>query len=524
VVGLVLVIACVNVANLLLGLTAARSREIAVRRALGAARGRLVRQLITESMVLASLGGVFGILLAMYLVRVLPRLTDDLPRLTEITLDGRVLVFALLATAVTAVLFGLAPALQSSRGDLNEVLKEGGRGGIGARQGRILRSSLVAAEVALSVIVLVGASLLVRSMMRVVNQNIGFNAEQLTSANVGLFFFETPEQRALMLKQALERVAQVPGVRQVAGGSGLPPQTAQRGTGFEVAGRTPDAAEQNGAYWLGVTPGYFSTLGTRVLQGREFEATDGASSAPVIIINQSLARTLFGSADPLGRQVRLTNSDLQPVWRTVVGVVDDVRYSGVENPTVSAIYTPFDQAPFLWSYLMMRSDVPAERLVRPIREAIRTVDARMVPARVQAHSTLISDLIATRRFLTALLAGFALLALVLAAVGIYGVIAYTVAQRKREIGVRMALGAQPGLVIRQVVSGALRLVSIGVILGLVASIWLTRLLSSMLYDVRATDPVSYLGGAALIGAIALLASGIPALRASSVDPLIALRE
>lgn len=524
VVGLVLVIACANVANVLLGLTAGRAREIAVRRALGAARARLVRQLITESVMLAAVGGALGVLLALWLVRTLPSLTDDLPRLNEIALDGQVLLFALLASVLTALLFGLAPALQSSGGDLNEVLKEGGRGGVGARGGRVLRSTLVAAEVALSVIVLVGAGLLVRSLVRVVNQDVGFNAEQLISTNIGLFYFNEPGQRTVILDQVLQRVAALPGVQQAAGGSGLPPRTAQRGTGFRVAGRTPDAAEQNGAYWLGVTPAYFSTLGTRVVKGREFQQTDGANDLPVVIINEGLAGTLFGSGEALGRQIQLTNPDLQPVWRTVVGVVEDVRYTGVEDPTVAAVYTPYAQAPFLWSYLMVRSDLPAERLARPLRDAIRSVDARMVPARVEAHSNVVAELIAARRFLTALLAGFALLALLLAAIGIYGVIAYTVAQRRREIGVRMALGAQPAVVVRQVVSGALTMVGIGAAAGLLASLWLTRLLGTMLYDVPATDPVSYLGGALLIGAIGLVASAVPALRAATLDPLVALRD
>jgi putative ABC transport system permease protein len=524
VVGLVLAIACANVANLLLGLTAARSREIAVRRALGAARGRLVRQLITESLVLAALGGALGVLAAYWLVRALPSLTDDLPRLNEITLDSTVLFFAIAASALTAMLFGVAPAVQGSRTDINEVLKEGGRGGVGMRRGRVLRSSLVAAEVAISVIVLVGASLFVRSLVRAVNQDIGFSAEQLVSASIGLFYFDDPAQRTVMLNQALERIANVPGVQQVAGGTGLPPQTAQRRTGFNVTGRTPDAAQQNGAYWLAVTPDYFATLGTRVIKGREFQPTDGATGAPVIIINESLARALFGESDPLGRVMQLTNADAGPAVRTIVGVVADVRYAGVENPTVAALYTPFAQTPFLWSFLMVRSNLPAERLVRPIRDAIRTVDPRMVPARVQPHEQVVGDLLATRKFLTLLLTGFALLALVLAAVGIYGVIAYTVTQRRREIGVRLALGAAPGTVIRQVVTSALRLVGIGMVIGLLASIGLTRLLSTMLYDVTATDTLSYLAGALLIGTIGLAAAAGPALKAAAVDPLTALRE
>jgi putative ABC transport system permease protein len=524
VVGLVLLIACGNVANLLLGLTAARAREIAVRRALGAGKTRLIRQLITESLVLALVGGAFGILLAMWLVRLLPKLTDDLPRLSEVGLDSRVLFFAIVASVTTALLFGLAPALQGSRSDLNEVLKEGGRGGVGMQRGGALRAALVSGEVALAVIVLVGAGLMIQSMMRVVNQDIGFETDDLISANVGLFYFSEPAQRSQMLSQVLERVATVPGVEQVAGGSALPPQTAQRGTGFSVAGRTPDAVEQDGAYWIGITPAYFSTLGTRVIRGREFSHTDGANGAPVAIINQTLARALFGDQDPLGRQIQLTNPDAGPAWRTIVGVVADVRYSGVEDPTVSAIYTPFNQTPFLWSYLMVRSKQPAERLTRPLRQAIGGLDPRMMPARVNQHSDVVGELIATRAFLTWLLAAFALLALTLAAVGIYGVISYNVAQRRREIGVRLALGARPALVVAQVVTRALRLIAIGAAVGLIAAFWLTRLLTSMLYDMRATDPKTYVLGAVVMTAIGFAASGLPALRASHVDPARILRE
>jgi predicted permease len=327
-----------------------------------------------------------------------------------------------------------------------------------------------------------------------------------------------------MLSQVLERVAAVPGVEQVAGGSALPPETAQRGTGFSVAGRTPDTVEQDGAYWIGITPAYFSTLDTRVVRGREFSHTDGANGAPVAIINQALARALFGDQDPIGRQIQLTNPDAGPAWRTIVGVVADVRYSGVEDPTVSAIYTPFNQTPFLWSYLMVRTKLPAERLTRPLRQAIGGLDPRMMPAQVNQHGDVVGDLIATRSFLTWLLAAFALLALTLAAVGIYGVISYNVAQRRREIGVRLALGARPGLVVAQVVTRALRLIAIGAAVGLIAAFWLTRLLTSMLYDMRATDPKTYALGAVVMTVIGFAASGLPALRASHVDPARILRE
>jgi predicted permease len=442
----------------------------------------------------------------------------------EIAVDARVLGFALIAALLTALLFGIAPALQGARGDLNEVLKEGGRSGIGSRRGGLLRSTLVAGEVALAVIVLIGASLFLRSLVRVVNQDIGFQPEGLISSNVGLFYFQEPARRAQMLERALERVRTVPGVSAVAAGSGLPPQSAQRGTGFSVAGRAQDEVEQSGASWIGITPGYFATLGTRIVRGREFNDTDSEAGAPVAVINASLARSLFGDTNPIGRQLQLTNPDAGVSWRTIVGVVDDIRYSGVENARVAAIYTPFVQTPFMWAYLMVRSPVPADRLTRPLRQAVAGVDQRMVPARVQQHTRVVGDLIATRSFLTWLLAAFALLALVLASVGIYGVISYNVAQRRREIGVRLALGARPGVVVTQVVLRALRLIAIGAVAGMGAALWLTRLLTTMLYGLRPTDPATYVLGGALITAIGFTAAGLPALRAARVEPSLVLRE
>ncbi len=523
-VGLVLLIACANVANLLLGLTTARSREIAVRRALGAPRGRLIRQLITESLVLSLLGGAAGLVLATWTLRFLPRLAADLPRLTEIRLDPRVLLFTIAASIATALLFGLVPALQGSRTDLNEVLKEGGRSGIGSRRGGVLRSTLVAAEVAISLVVLVGAGLLVQSLVRVVNQDIGFDPRGVVAANVGLFYFDTPEERVAKLNQVLERVAAVPGVRAIAAGTAQPPRTAQRGTGFNVIGRTPDEVEREGAFWVSVQPGYFAALRTPVRRGREFQPSDNASGAPVALISESLARALFADGDPVGQQIELSNQDAGGARRTIVGVVGNMRYSGVENAATATIYTPFAQTPFMWSYLMIRSSVDAARLARPLRAAIGGIDQRMVPARVEPATAIVSDLVATRRFITMLLSAFALLALLLAAVGIYGVIAYNVTQRRREIGVKIALGAPPMMVRRQVVGGAVSLVAVGLVAGVGASIWLTRLLTTMLYGVRATDPLTFVGGAAVLLAIGAFAALVPAWRASRVDPLTTLRD
>ena len=524
-VGMVLLIACANVANLLMGLTSKRSREIAVRRALGAPRVRLLRQLLTESMVLAMVGGAAGVGIAAAALHVLPKVAVDVPRITEVAIDMRVLLFALFASGVTAILFGIIPALQGSRTDLRDVLQEGGRGGVGARKGGFLRSALVALEVALSVVVLVGAGLLTKSLVAVMNQDIGIEADNLVSANVGLFYFDEPQERAVRLDAVLKRVAALQGVTAVGASSALPPQSAQRGTNFTVPGREPDAAESNGAFWIASSPAYFSAIGSRILKGRAFEDRDGPTAEPVAIISASLARVLFGTGDAVGRQIQLTNQDAGPAIRTIVGVAADIRYGGMEDENaVFTIYTPFAQTPFLWANLMVRTASPAERFARPLRDAVASIDPRMMPGKVLQHGSLVSSLYAQRRFITMLLGSFALLALVLAAVGIYGVIANSVTQRRREIGVRIALGAQPGLVLRQVVSRALFLVSIGLVGGIVGSVWLTRLLATLLYNVEATDPVAFLTGALLMIAVAVVASGIPAWRAARLDPLVVLRQ
>ena len=523
-VALVLLIACVNVANLMLGATARRAREMAVRRALGAPRARLLRQLLTESVVLAIAGGAAGLTLAWLLLRLLPFVAVDVPRINEVTLDPVVLLFALGASLLTALLFGVAPALQGSRAHLRDALQEGGRAGIGMRTGGRLRASLVAAEVAISIVVLVGAGLLVHSLARVLDQDLGIRAEQLLHANSGLFFFADEAERSARLAQALERLAALDGVSAVAASSGLPPQTAQRGSGFTVVGRTPDDAEQEGAYWVGVTPQYFSTVGGRIIRGRDFDARDRAGSMPVALVNESFARRLFGDDEAIGRQIRLTNPDAGEDVRTIVGVVNDIRYQGVEQTPAPTIYTPYAQKPFLWAFIMIRSQAPAGRMTAPVRNAIATVDPRMMPSRVVQHTEIVSSLLAQRRFITSLLGSFALLALLLAAVGIYGVTAAAVAQRRREIGVRIALGALPQTVLRQVVTRALLLVAGGLAVGVVASLWLTRALEALLFEVDSRDPAAFALGGIVMVTVAIAASAIPAWRAARLDPITTLRE
>ena len=523
-VGLVLLIACANVANLLLARTTVRSREIALRAALGAPRWRVIRQLLTESVLLALLGGVFGVLLAQWVVDLLPRLRPgDIPRLGTVGLDVAVLAFTLILSLVTGILFGLAPALQASRSGLAESLKEGGRGAAGTAAGGRLRAALVVSEVALSLVVLVGAGLLLQSFARLLKEDPGFRQENLVSADLELWRYEDLKERTTVLHQVLDRLSQVPGVVAVGGGSGLPPETPQRGTGFEIAGRAPDEVEEAGAYFLVITPDYFEALGTPVLQGRSFSESDGEAAAAVTIINQSLARRLFPGGEALGRQLRLVNPEQDPAWRTIVGVVADVSYRGLDDPGEAAIYTPFDQTPFLWQYLMLRTSVPPATVTRAIRDAVAAVDPDLVPSRIQPVAELVAGVVAPRRFNTLLLSAFGALALLLAGIGIYGVIAYSVTQRTREIGVRMALGAEPGDVMRLVVGQGLRLALAGVLLGLLGAFAATRLMRSLLYGVSATDPATFAAVAFVLTSLALLASYVPARRAVRLDPTRALR-
>ena len=388
----------------------------------------------------------------------------------------------------------------------------------------VYRALLVAAAVAVSVVVLVGAGLLVHSFGRLLDQDLGLRPEELVSANVGLFFFELDAERANRLEQAIAQVAALDGVRAVSASSALPPQTAQRSSGFTVIGRTPVEGEGDAAYWIGAAPGYFSTIGSKVVRGREFEARDRPGSMPVALINESFARELFGDTDPIGRQLRLTNPEAGDAERTIVGVVSDIRYQGIEHLADPTVYTPFAQTPFRWAYLMIRTSTPAERLTPALREAVGSVDVRMAPGRAVQHTELVAALLAQRRFMTLLLGSFAVLALLLAAIGIYGVTATAVTQRRREIGVRLALGARPATVLKQVVVRALVLVTGGMLAGIGAALALTRLITGLLYQVEPRDPVTFVGGGALMIGVALLASALPAWRAARLDPLVTLRE
>jgi putative ABC transport system permease protein len=521
-VGLLLLIACANVANLMLARTTVRERETAIRVALGAGRFRIVRHLAAESFTLALAGGALGVLVAMWGVDALPSLlAARLPRADGISINLTVLLFALGATLLTALSFGFAPVLQTLSGT-GSALREGGRGVAGGRRGRRIRQSIIVVEVALAVIVLIGAGLMVRSFVLLANRDPGFDPVGLLSFNVQLIQQPNQAARARAVEALLERLSGLPGVEVVGGSTGFPSVTAQRGTRFALEGRTLNGGEDT-SYFIAATPGYFQALHTRVLRGRAFDRRDDGSSPPVALINRRLSDLLFAGQDPVGRRLRLVNPEQQDVWRTIAGVVDDIHYEGVSENVPPTIYTPFSQTPFLWLYVMVRTNGESQSLVQTIRTVVPTVSPTLRAANLRPMRDVLSGGIAEPRLNMLLISGFALVALLLAAIGIYGVITYSVAQRVHEIGVRMALGARPGDVLRLVVREGVVLAACGTALGLAAATAVTRTMSALLFGVTPHDPMAFILGAVVLLVIASATSALPAIRATRVEPTIALR-
>jgi len=527
-VAFVLLIACANVANLMLARAAGRGREMAVRTALGAARARLIRQMLTESLLLAAIGGTLGTLLALWGVDAMVALAPEaLPRASEIALDGRVLAFTIGLSLVTGVGFGLAPALAASRPDLTAALKDGSRGA-SATRGR-LRRALVVAEMALSLLLLVGTGLMARSFVTVRNVDPGFRPDHILtiSASLPSVTRDATEQARWVsyFRRATERLATLPGVRAVGAANILPLSNDSADYTFEIESwvpRTQGDMPDNEA--REIAGDYFKTLGIPLVRGRLIGPADDENAPPVVVINQAMARRWWGDEDPIGKRLRIGSRKKEVPWSTVVGIVGDVREVGLDQPAKAEMY--FTNAQWRNSSsmsLVLRTDGEPLQLAGAARAALAEIDPAQPIFNVRTMDDLVARSLAQREFALVLMLIFAGVALLLATVGIYGVMSYTVAQRTQEIGIRVALGASPAGVLRMVVLDGMRLVAVGLAIGLCGAFAVMRLLSSMLYGVSATDLPTFAAIAAVLAGTALVATIIPARRATRVDPMLALR-
>jgi putative ABC transport system permease protein len=534
-VGVVLLIACANIANLLLARASSRQRELAVRRALGSSRPRLVRLLLAESLILALLGGVLGGVLSVWLLDVLLALVPaGLPRLQEIRVDLQVVAFTAVLSLATALLFGMLPALQSSKADVNEALRDGSRG---ASARGWLRSSLVVIEFALAVVLLVGAALLVRSFWRLQHVDLGFDSRNVLTAKLWLPQPNDPEQgryssrktghlaRVATYDEILRRAESLPGVSAAAAADALPFDGTRSSVVFTAEGTEgDDRSRVPTAQYSSATARYFDVMGIRVLRGRPFGAQDNATGAPVAIVTDAIARASWPGQDAVGKRLHLGGPQATGnPWLTVVGVVEDVRTRRVEDDPRPAIYRPLQQRSGLSLSVALKTDADPDRLRSAFAGEVRAVDADLPTYGVRTLDDMIASATASRRFSTQLLTAFAVLALALAAIGIYGVVAFVVGQRTREMGIRIALGAEPMAVVRLVMRQAFALAAIGVVAGLGAAALLTRLLTNLLFEIRPVDPLTYTLIPAVLAITAAVAAWRPARRAATVDPMTALR-
>jgi putative ABC transport system permease protein len=523
VVGGVLLIACVNVANLTLARATARVRELAVRSALGAGRGRLIRQLLTESLLLALLGGGAGLLLAWWgLDLLIASAPFDPSGLPAIRLDGTALGLTLLAALLAGLLFGLLPAWQAARGDLLAALKGGAREGTAGPRGRRLRHLLVAAEAAATVVLLIGSGLLLQSLVRLQAAETGVEPANVLTARLRLPATDYPEprQQAAFYERLLERLAAVPGVEAAGAATGLPLGGSYVSRSFAIEGRPlPDGDPGFDAWYHIVSPDYFRAIGMPLLQGRAPAATDAAG---VVVINDAMARRFWPGEDPLGRRISYSSTE-PPDWLTIVGIVRGTITTAPGRPPEPAAYVPFLQTPNPGMVLVLRTGGAPRGLAPALRQAVRDLDPRIPVYRVATMEQVLSGTFAHRRFLTFLVSLFAALALLLSMIGVYGVMSFAVVQRTHEIGVRMALGALRGDVLALVLRQGMGVVLAGIVPGLAAAFGLTRLLGSLLYGVGAADPPTFVFAPLLLLAAAAAACIVPARRATRVDPIVALR-
>jgi putative ABC transport system permease protein len=532
-VAFLLLIACANVANLLLVRGDARLREMAVRTAVGAAPDRLVRQLLTESVVLALLGAVLGLLLAAAGLRMLITIDPtSLPPLAPVQLDWVVVAFTLVLGVITTVMFGLAPALRTLRVNLVESLREGGQATVGGHRQR-LRSALVIAEMSLAVVLVIGAGLMVRSLAALGRIDLGFDPEHVLTLRLSIpqGRYDTPEKVVDFYRTLNERVRAIPGVESAGFMRILPLATTIGDFGLDVEGFEETPGNNAKGDWQIVSDGVFEAMGARLLRGRWFTASDTQQSQPVAVINETMARTYWKNPeDAIGGHIKLGGADPKRPWVTVVGMVADERHNGITGLVKEKFYIPHSQwhvalngGPIRAGFLVVRTTGDPMSVAGPVRSAVRGLDGNIPISNVRPMTEVVSTALATPRLTGFLLGTFAAIALTLAAVGIYGVLSYLVSRRTHEIGIRLAVGAKRSQVLRMVMRQALTLAGAGIAAGIAAALLLTQLMRSLLYEVQPADPVTFVTVAAALVVVALLAGALPAYRATRVSPLIALR-
>lgn len=528
-VGCVLLIVCVNVANLLLARATGRHKEMAVRAALGASRRRTTCQLLTESLALSLIGGGLGLVLALSSLRLLVGIMPaEVPRLDAVGLDARLLSFAFLISLLAGILFSLAPVLQVSKISLIESLKESGRGSGSEGKGHSrLRGALVVSEIALAVVLLLGASLFLQSFLRLTQVDPGFDPHHVLTFQLdspaGTTGFTTPA----FFRNVVARIGAIPGVRSASAAASLPLTGDNLASSVEIEGQPLPMGSRPSADFNVVEPNYFHTLHIALLEGRDFTEYDNSKSTPVVIVNRTLARRFFANQDPIGKHIRPGIGNGYGLgelpMREIVGVIADVKQSGLGAETAAEVYAPLAQSPFSSMFIVVRSANDPRSIVEAARRQIAALDKNEPIYHVETLDQYRAQSVVLPRLVTLLLSGFAGLALLLACLGVYGVISYIVAQRTREVGIRMALGAEKGDVLRMILAEGLRPALIGVAIGIVAMLRLTRLLSSLLYGVKPTDPLTYTAVSLILIGVALLACYLPARRAARVDPMLSLR-
>jgi putative ABC transport system permease protein len=536
-VGCVLLIACVNLANLLLARAASRQREIAIRQALGAGRARLIGQLLTESLLLATISGAAALITVIILKGWLLRLAPaDIPRLNEVNLSPGVLLFAFAVSIVTGLIFGLTPALQTVRSNQVTNLREGSRGSGSSKHQMKISRSLVASEIALSLVLLIAAGLLLRSFWHLIEVRPGFDPHHVVTAKIWLAVpndptkdpYQTPEKRAAFHREVLTRIRGLAGVEQVAVGSqnSLPMSSVHFQLRFTIESMAADSERAPMAEIVGISPDYFPLLKTPLMQGRNFRDEDDSKGQRVAVVNETLARKYWPEGDAVGQHVRFGGVLPQSpniAWITIVGVVSDIKSDGLDAASAPRIYLPVNQSPSYAMVVYLRANADPGTLGDSVRREVQSIDPSIPVFGVMTMDELVAKYLEQRRFALQLLGVFAGVALLLASIGIYGVMAYTFSQRTNEIGIRMAMGAQRGDILKIAVSEGAVIVVFGVAAGLVGSFVLTRFLQTMLFDVKPTDPITFAAISALLAAVALAACFVPARRATRVDPLVALR-